>query len=302
MTAPAAAPARRTAQGAFALLAVVTVFWGLNWPVMKLALGQIPVLPFRALCLLASGPVLLAIAAGRGSGIAVPRREIVPLLVAALFNVTLWHIFTGYGVLLMPAGRASIIAYTMPGWAALLGMLVLGEPLTAARWAGLALGMGGIAALLLPELGQIIAAPLGAVSMILAAISWAAGTVAMKRRRWTASVAALTGWQISLGGLPIVVAAIAIGPFPGLAHADAAALAALGYVVVFGMLIGQWGWFVVLGRLPVAVASISTLAIPVIGVLSSALLLGERVGTAEIVALALVVTALALVLRPAARR
>jgi len=301
MTAAPAAAARRPAQGALLLLATISLLWGLNWPVMKLALSDIPVLPFRALCLLASGPMMLALAYARG-GIGVNRRERLPLLLAAFFNVTLWHLFTGYGVSAMQDGRASIIAYTMPGWAALLSRLVLGEPLTPPRLAGLALGIAGIGALLLPDLDHIIAAPLGALSMILAALAWAAGTVVMKRFQWSGSTAALTGWQICLGGAPIVLAALVIGPFPGLARADARTLAAMFYIVVCGMLIGQWGWFAVLDRLPVTVASISTLAIPVIGVLSSAALLGEPIGASEVLSLVLVLAALALVMRPGPAR
>jgi drug/metabolite transporter (DMT)-like permease len=297
VTVPPAAASRQATRSAFVLLAGITVVWGLNWPVMKVALGAIPVLPFRGLCLAISGPTLLAIAAAQGSGIAVPRREILPLLLAALFNIALWHLFTGYGVLELPAGRASIIAYTMPAWATVLGPLFLGERLRAPRLAGLMLGMAGIAALVLPDLATIRAAPLGTASMVLAALSWAVGSVLMKRRRWSVSTAALTGWQTCLGGLPILIAAIIIGPFPGLEHADATAFVALAYVVV-AALFGQWAWFVVLARLPVAVASIGTLTIPVVGVLSSALLLGERIGPAEVVALVLVVSAIALVLRP----
>jgi drug/metabolite transporter (DMT)-like permease len=297
VTVPSAAPSRQATRSAFVLLAGITLVWGLNWPVMKVALGAIPVLPFRGLCLAISGPSLLAIAAAQGSGIAVPRREILPLLLAALFNIALWHLFTGYGVLELPAGRASIIAYTMPAWATVLGPLFLGERLRAPRLAGLMLGMAGIAALVLPDLATIRAAPLGTASMVLAALSWAVGSVLMKRWRWSVSTAALTGWQTCLGGLPILIAAIIIGPFPGLEHADATTFVALAYVVV-AALFGQWAWFVVLARLPVAVASIGTLTIPVVGVLSSALLLGERIGPAEVVALVLVVAAIALVLRP----
>ncbi|HWI25511.1 MAG TPA: DMT family transporter [Stellaceae bacterium] len=298
-TAPLAAE-RRPAQAALLLLAMTSLFWGLNWPVMKLALTGIPVLPFRAICLLVAGPTMLTIARLRGDSLRLSRGEALRLTLAAFFNVTLWHLSTAYGVSKMPAGRASIIAYTMPAWASLFGALFLGEKLTWSRVAALVLGMGGVAALLLPELHAIRAAPLGAASMILAALSWAAGTVVTKRYHWTGSVAALTGWQICLGGAPIVAAALIIGPFPGLARADAETLAALGYVIFCGMVIGQWGWFAVLARLPVARASIGTLAIPIIGVLSSTLLLGERLGPPELVALALVVAALSLALRPGA--
>jgi len=100
-----------------------------------------------------------------------------------------------------------------------------------------------------------------------------------------------------------VLAAMVVGPFPGLERADATAMAALAYVILMGMVFSQWAWFSVLGRLPIAVASIGSLAVPVIGVLSSALLLHERVGAAEIAALLLVVAAFATVLlRPAAVR
>ena len=144
-TAPAAAT-RQPAAVAYLLLAALSLFWGLNWPVMKVVLGEIPVLPFRALCLIGSGPLLLAIAALRGDSLALRRHEIGPLLLAALLNVTLWHLFSAYGVSLMPAGRASIIAYTMPAWAMLLGAVVLGEPFGMRGHLALVLGMGGVGA------------------------------------------------------------------------------------------------------------------------------------------------------------
>jgi drug/metabolite transporter (DMT)-like permease len=300
-TAPAAV--RKARPIAYVLLAALSLFWGLNWPVMKVVLGEIPVLPFRALCLLGSGPLLLAIAALRGDPMALRRHEIGPLILAALLNVTLWHLFSAYGVSLMAAGRASIIAYTMPAWAMLLSAVVLGEPFGARGFLALVLGMGGVGALLLPDLAHIAAAPLGAISMVFAAISWAAGTVVMKRFRWGCSVVALTGWLTVIGGFPIVVAALVVGPFPGLDRADGAGLAALAYVILMGMVFSQWAWFFVLGRLPVAVASIGSLAVPMVGVLSSALLLNEPIGRAELVALLLVVAAFAtIMLRPAAMR
>jgi drug/metabolite transporter (DMT)-like permease len=286
--------------GALLLLGALSLVWGLNWPAMKVALGEISVLPFRALVLITSGPILLGIAALKGR-VAPRPREIPLLLLAALCNVTLWQVFTALGLSLMPAGRASLIAYTMPAWTIPLGAVLLGERLTAPRLAGLALGMAAIAVLLLPDLARIEAAPTGALALVLAALSWACGSVIMKRRRWSGSMLALTGWQICLGGAPIVLGWMALGPFPGLERVDATGLFAIGYVTLFGMLIGQWIWFVVLERLPVAIASVSTLAIPIVGLLSSALLLGEPLGPRELAALALVACALMAVSLPRGR-
>jgi drug/metabolite transporter (DMT)-like permease len=79
--------------GALLLLGALSLVWGLNWPAIKVALGEISVLPFRALVLITSGPILLGIAALKGR-VALPPREIPLLLLAALCNVTLWQVFT----------------------------------------------------------------------------------------------------------------------------------------------------------------------------------------------------------------
>src|SRR5262245_54846991 len=115
-----------------ALLAGLTIIWGANWPMMKIVLSEVTVWWFRSACLVVGGMGLLTIAALTTSSTRVPAAELRPLLTCALFNILGWHLCAAYGVLLMPAGRAVIVAYTMPVWAALLGKFMLGEPLTRA--------------------------------------------------------------------------------------------------------------------------------------------------------------------------
>jgi drug/metabolite transporter (DMT)-like permease len=287
--------------GHLLLLALLTVLWGTNWPALKIAVSAMPVATFRTICLGVAGPALLAIAALSGDRLRVPRADRVPLALASLGNITLWHLGSAAGVYFMQAGRASIVAYTMPIWAALLSSLFLGERMTVRRTAGLALGIAGLVALLWPDLDRILAAPLGVLCMLLAAFSWAVGTVLTKRRRWQMSAAQLTGWQLVIGGVPIAVLAVLHDPWPDFAAFDARTWLVLAYILLLPMIVAQWIWFRLLELLPASVAAIGTLAIPVVGVLSSALVLGEPIGTAELTALTLVVAALALVLtRPAA--
>jgi drug/metabolite transporter (DMT)-like permease len=300
--AAAAAAPRAISLGALVLLGVLTLCWGLNWPILKIALRDVPVLPFRALCLMIAGPLVMLVAAVRGDRLMPRRTEIWPLLAGGLLNVSVWHLLSATGVALLPAGRASIIAYTMPAWAAVLGALVLGERLTFRGIAGLCLGMAGVAVLVLPDWRHVLAAPAGVAAMLLAAIDWAAGTIMVKRFQSTLSVAAVSGWQTTIGGVPILAAAMIIGPFPGLDRATPETWLAIGYVIFLGMAFGQWAWYKLIELMPAGIAAISTLAIPAVGVIGSALMLGEAIGAAEIVALGLVLCALALVLRPGAHR
>ena len=280
----------------FLLLAGLTLFWGGNWPTMKLALAEIPVWPFRSMCLIAGGVALLTLSRLSGRSIRVPRGEIRPLLICVVFNILGWHLLSGYGVSLIEAGRASIIAFTMPLWVTLFSRFVLGEALTPAKLLGLSFGLAGLAVLIGPDLRSLGAAPLGAAFMLGAAISWAMGTVVMKRFRWTISVATMAGWQLLIGAVPITLGALAFEEFPDLTELSPPAFAALLYVLSFPMVFCHWAWFTVVRLFPAAIAAIGTLAIPIVGVFSSALLLGERVGLRELVALALVCAALAVVL------
>ena len=279
------------------LLASLTLFWGVNWPAMKLAVMGIDPWTFRVLCLAVGGGGLLLVARLTGRGrLAIPRADLKPLLVASLLNVTGWHLGTAFGLTFMGAGRASIIAFTMPVWASVFGVLVLGERLTRARVAGLGLGVAGLGFLLVPELGQIGAAPWGAVFMLIAAASWGAGTVAVKARRWGLDTAALSGWQLVLGGVPVLVGWLLVGRPETLLTASWESLAGALYAMLIPMIYCYWAWFRIVAIFPASLAAIGTLAVPVIGVFSSALLTGERVGPGEIAGLALVVAALALVL------
>jgi len=289
---------RSVAPTSLLLLATLALFWGLAWPAMKIVLDEMPVLAFRAISC-ASGAIALLLARISGEPIRLPLRVLAPLTVVALLNVTLWQICMAYALTLMPAGRASIIAYTMPAFATLFGWIFLRERLTAARLSGLALSMAGIGVLVAPELDRFMTAPLGVLLMLVAAASWAGGTVGMKYFRWPFSIMQNTGWQFVLGGIPILLLALATGSNPHLGTLSTQALAALLYVVTFPILFCQWAWFKAVDMLPGSISAMGSLAIPVVGTLSAAALLAEPLDAYELLALVLVVMGLALVaLRP----
>ncbi len=280
----------------FLLVAGITLFWGANWPMMKIALGELPVWSFRSLCLVGGGTGLLLFALLGRLSLRVPRREIGPLLFCALFNVVGWHLFSAYGLSMIEAGRAAIIAFTMPLWATLFGSLLLREALTARKLVGLALGLTGLGILIGPDLQAIGAAPLGAALMLGAAISWSIGTVLFKRFAWSVPVIVLAGWQVIAGALPVVIGALMIENLPDLETVSNEAILATAYVVALPMVFCQWAYFKLVRIFPASLAAIGTLAIPVVGVFSSAFILGESIGAQEIISLFLVCSALAVVL------
>jgi drug/metabolite transporter (DMT)-like permease len=276
------------------LLALLSLFWGMAWPAMKIVLGEIRPWTFRAICLAAGGAGLLALARAGGAALRVPAGDLTPLIVTSLINITGWHILSAYGLTLLHAGRAVIIAYTMPLWAILLSRLLLKEHITSARWWALGIGSTGLALLLGPDMQAVGAAPLGALMMLGAAVCWAAGTVLVKFFKWHMPGTLVMGWQLLIGGIPIIVGAILIDPGTTIAAVSWKAIAALIFVVALPTIFCHWAFFMVVQIFPANVAALSTLGIPVIGVFSSALILGEPVTATELAALFLVVLSLGL--------
>jgi drug/metabolite transporter (DMT)-like permease len=281
------------------LLAGMTLGWGLSWPIMKIVLSELEPLRFRALTV-ASGLTLLVIAALQGQRLRVPRGQWPRLVLVSLFNITGWGIFAMYGLRLMPSGRAVIITYTMPLWAIVFGAVFAREPITARRALGVGLGMMGMLLLVSGELRGIQSAPLGVVYLIAAAVSWAIATVMM--RYWPVDLpgAALTGWQIVIGGTPIWIATLLADHGPWLPSA-ASTWIALGFNLCITSVFCLWAFTRIATEAPVAVSSLSTLMIPVVGVLSGMAMLGERPQWRDIGALLFVFAALATVLLPAKR-
>src|SRR4029077_6684907 len=101
-----------------------------NWPVMKIALAEIPPWTFRGWSALIAGLTLLALSRlNAGATPPPPGAEWRGLAFATLFNVPLWNILSAYGVKVIAAGHAALLAYTMPLWVVLFSRLFLGEPI-----------------------------------------------------------------------------------------------------------------------------------------------------------------------------
>lgn len=292
-TGPAAQPVVLPRYG-FVLLFFLTFFWGANWPIIKIALEDMPVLTFRAVCLAGGAFVILLLSRLADHSLAVPRRLWPALLLCAFFNITGWHVLTGYGIDLTSSGRAAIIGYTMPLWTAPLGFLVLGESVTWRRVVALTLGIAGFVILIASDMEKLGEAPLGPLLMLAGALAWAVGTVAQKKVDWGISTGVLVGWQYVIGGVPIYVAAAILVDYETVSFPGLWPLLSVIYNILIAFVFCYYAYYEVVRIFPAGVATVGTLATPIVGVFGGALLLGEILGWEEYSALSLVVLGLGL--------
>ncbi|MGH8705460.1 MAG: DMT family transporter [Burkholderiales bacterium] len=280
------------------VLAGLTLVWGFNWTAMKVAVSEIAPFTFRTLCLGAGAAVLFAILRAGGQPLAIARDQWQRLALIAFFTVTCWNILVVFGIASIPSGRAAILAYTMPAWAIPLSAWLLREHMTARKLLGLALGMGGMGLLLWDEIARLQGAPLGGLLVLGAAFTWAIGTVLQKKYPVRAPLAAYTAWLMLIGGVPIYLGALLLEDFGKLREVGLWAALAVAYNVLLAFAWAHWAWMKIAMTVSVAVFSLSMLMVPVVGVFSGMLFLGERPGWEEYAALALVIGSLLSVVVP----
>jgi drug/metabolite transporter (DMT)-like permease len=287
----------RVSPKVLALLAALTLVWGTNWPMFKIALDELPVLTFRAIVLSTATLVLTAILLARGESLAVPKGKWPALIAASAMNLFVWNIATSLAVLYIPSGHASVLAYTMPLWVALIGFAVFGQRLTGRLLMAILIGAAAVVALMAPNFQSYAQAPAGLFWGLFAGFCWAVGTFVVKRTSWPGMGLSLTFWQVAICLPPVVLGALVWDGLP--THwPSTKALVATIYTGAVPMALGTATWFALVKLLPTQVAGLSSIAIPIVAIVSGVLLLDEPLSALQAVAIASTVLSLWLALVP----
>jgi drug/metabolite transporter (DMT)-like permease len=276
------------------LLVILCLGWGVTWATMRIALTEVPPFSMRVATIFLGVVTLIVLAWLQGKRLRIPDgRTSVHLCMASLFNIIGFSLFTPFAQLSAATSRVAIVVYTMPIWASLLAMPILGERLTATRVGALALCAAGLAILIYPLATMGI--PIGLLLALGAAISWAAGTVYLKWAQLDGDPLAVTAWQLIIGLVAVLACLPLVEDLPHF-HIHAGPLAALIFSGVVGSGISYFLWFDIVRRLPASTASLGVLSVPVVGIVASVVMLGEHPTASDIVGFALVFAASAVVL------
>jgi drug/metabolite transporter (DMT)-like permease len=285
----------RKPTAAIFLLAALSLAWGMSWPTMKTVVGELPIFTFRMLTAWGGGVCVLLVTGLIGNGIWLHKRDVGPAIIAGLLNISGWLYFTALGLSILPAGRAAVLAYTMPLWAFLAGIVLMREPVTKKRIVSLFCGLGAVLVLAGDDIARFGGAPLGVLAVLAAAACWGVGTVIQKKVPWRTPLFTVAAWQLLIGGIPLATMAFLhdTEPYKNLTLGGALGMA---YVILIATVFGYWAWFGIVRLVPTSIASLGILPVPLLGVSASTLALGEPLGWPELAALVLATTSLAIIL------
>ena len=262
---------------ALVLLGILTLVWGTNWPLFALATREVSVWTFRAVALVLSGCAVLVAARLRGLKLTVPRAHWPALVAASVFNLAIWNVATAYAAILIPSGQAAILGFTMPLWLALISWAVLGDRLKPRMIMAIVLGALAVGLLAAGGAQAYAQAPFGFVLGLLAGAGWAVGTLILKRRPILVPALVASGWMMLLAAVPTIAGALVLGEGPWF-WPSWSSVVVIGYIALVPMSVGNVAWFAIVTMLPAHVAALSSILVPVVAMISGAIVHGEPLG------------------------
>ena len=280
---------------AITLLVLLTLIWGVHWSIVKIGLNYLPPLTYGALRVaigLTTASVILA-AQGR---LRLPGRENLPIVLSVGgLQVGASIVMQNLALRVVGAGRSSVLVYSMPLWVAVLLFLRWRFRPTRDETLALVLGVGGLALLLNPtsldwsSTGQLA----GSAGLVLNAWWWAAVIIHIRRHRWTRSPFELMPAQLLVALVPITIAAIVLEGGQTIDWQPATVLILL-YSGVLATTFATWAMQSITRALGPQASATGYLVTPVVGLVTGWLILGERLGAADIVGSALVLGGVAI--------
>ena len=270
-----------------AVVAMIAV-WGYSWIVMKIALRHAHPFDFAALRVGLGAAFLFAIVALQRKRLRLARYRMAFTL--GTLQVALFVTLSNFALLSAGPGKTSVLVYTMPFWMIVFAYFIIHERMSGAQWIAVALAFAGLV---------LVVAPWRLTSLTASVLAIAAGAVwaisAVLSKKWPtpgADPMIYTAWQLLFGAAWLVPMALIGSHQPIRWNAELAW--AIAFSVVLATAGGWWLWTYVLAHSPAGIAGLSSLGIPVVAVVSSAIQLGERPPALELTGMLMIVGALAM--------
>jgi drug/metabolite transporter (DMT)-like permease len=281
-------------------LAVVYVGWGTTYLGIRVMVETIPPFLGAGARYVVAGALMLGWLALRRGGLAAVRvswAQLGGLLVIGSLLLSGGNGLVTLGEEHVPAGLAALVVASVPLWIVVL-RATLGERQPAGAMIGVLIGFAGVALLLLPGERPDEATTAGLLVIVAAAVSWATGSVASGRLPAPRDAFVATGWQMLLGGLVLLVLALASGELRGFdpGAVTVRSLAGWAFLVGPGSLLAFSAYVWLLRNAPLGLVATYAFVNPVVAVALAGVLLDEAVTATMVAAAAVIVASVALVI------
>jgi len=258
------------------LLALLILSWATSWPLIKIGVATVPPIWYACFRYGIAALCLFGLVAARHEAAIPPRADWPLVAISGVFQMAAYSALTAFALTILPPGRASVLAFSTPIWVVPIAAWWLHERVSPSALLGTGLGLLGVLTIAAPALRLHGRGHVFAYAMLVgAAVSWAISIVAVRAHRFTATPLALAPWQTLVAACLLLPVALAVEGVPRpIGLSGAASLAFVGPVATA---FAYWAVVETGRHLSASTLSMALLATPGVGILLSALTLGETV-------------------------
>jgi drug/metabolite transporter (DMT)-like permease len=287
-------PRRLTRLTLYLLLGLAVLILGSNWPVMVTALKTVTPIWHAAIRIAGAAAAMFVIGLLTGNLVVPPKRDVPLILSTAIVRIAGVMVLVFIALTLVPAGRASVLVWTSALWTVPIAAVFLGATMTRQKWTGLLIGLAGV--FVISELWNnnwndrdVV---VGTALLLTAALFNASTSVHIRHHQWSIDPLQAMPWQLLVAVVPVgALAFIVEGPPDFDWTWQLAVNFAYQSIIVSG--VAFWAQMIVLRRLSPVSVNLTMMGVPVVGVLSSAIVLDEGISAPLGIGMALVLTGVA---------
>ncbi len=274
------------------LLMFLILVWGVNWPLSKFALEYTPPVLFAGIRALIGGLLLIIAALPRYKQLRFRQNWPIYLL-SALLSIVLYYGVQTIGLQYTPAGLFSAIVFLQPVLLGLFSWWWLGESMTRQKMIGLLIGFAGVATMSAGGLTGSIS-PVGIILAIVTALTWALGTVYVKKIGHKVDSLWLTAMQITIGGVILLAAGSGMEDWSAIVW-DPSFIADTVFIAIFVIALGWFVYFKLIHEGEASKVGSYTFLIPLVSIATSVVFLDEHVSLNLLIGLILILSSIILV-------
>ncbi len=281
---------------AYAAWSAVCFFWGTTYLAIRIGVGVLPPALFAGVRFFIAGLIFISFLLFRGYSLP-SRRDLIDIAIVGISLLAVANGTVVWGLQWVPSGLAALIVSTLPFWiVGIESALPHGDKLNIKKVAGILVGFSGIVLLLWPDIkGSIDPAYLkGIFAIFIAPMAWGAGSIYSKYRKIKTRPLMSAAIQMLIAGVILIIVGTINGEFNRFTF-SLSGLAAIGYLTVFGSIVGYGSYIYALDKLPASIVSMYAYINPVIAVFLGWLVLGERLDWFIITATAVILLGVMLV-------
>lgn len=256
--------------------------WGTSFIFVKVGLAYSPPFIFAALRQIVGAAAMLPFLLNTREAIPKTRRELFPLLLLGIFNITLTNGASFTALKTVPAGLATVIAYTQPVWVFIFAVVILKESSNARKVLGTILGFIGIAIIFLPGIQVSQAYLSGQTLLLFSSFAWAIGAIIFKAKVKTESLYMVNFIMLLFGAAPLMAVSLLTENLGSIQWTPTFAVS-LFQLGILAQSVGWTLWLFLIRRLGASKTSSSLFLTPIVTVVVGVVFLNESLSALEVI-------------------